>query len=471
MRSSAGVAGAAPLTSPRGHVDGVDFAPPPIPYDAARRLGFRVAGITEDVVLAEIWDLVEQAVSGVLTVDELGARLQADYGLASWHAEVVARQNAQNAFAWANHQQLTAPAVLAAFPDWMFDAVLDDRTTPACAGMHGRVYPADDPIWQDFYPPLHFNCRSTVVPIEPGGAAAQGGFDGASVPFKGPNGEELLPAPGFGQQSRFSGPLDEMYDRGVGQARGHFSPDQPRVDAGKWTDTGAALSSARIESSHGLGGGINESKVVHLEGDGDAVYKPARGEKVGTAFSGAFGDQPEFYRREAAASIVNDELGFDLCPKTVVRDGPDGPGSMQEFAVGAKDFATAYKDGFSGRDLVDLNVYDAVIGNIDRHLGNVMIRDGRLVAIDNGTSFVDTSKLMPERQALLPSLGTRTMPGVLRERLRAFSARRREISARLSGTLNPGQIEAMFSRCDALVNSPPDKTLFAVIADLKGGAR
>lgn len=42
-----------------------------------------------------------------------------------------------------------------------FSAILDDRTTDVCAGLDGKVFEeGTQPI-----PPLHFNCRSTLVPI------------------------------------------------------------------------------------------------------------------------------------------------------------------------------------------------------------------------------------------------------------------------------------------------------------------
>lgn len=44
---------------------------------------------------------------------------------------------------------------------YQFAAVLDDRTTDICDGLHGKIFKAgDEPV-----PPLHFNCRSLLVPI------------------------------------------------------------------------------------------------------------------------------------------------------------------------------------------------------------------------------------------------------------------------------------------------------------------
>lgn len=44
---------------------------------------------------------------------------------------------------------------------YQYSAILDDRTSDICDGLHGKIFKAgDEPI-----PPLHFNCRSVLIPI------------------------------------------------------------------------------------------------------------------------------------------------------------------------------------------------------------------------------------------------------------------------------------------------------------------
>src|SRR5210317_611630 len=45
---------------------------------------------------------------------------------------------------------------------FMFTAILDARTSPICSYHNGKVYDIDD---RRFIPPLHWNCRSSIVPI------------------------------------------------------------------------------------------------------------------------------------------------------------------------------------------------------------------------------------------------------------------------------------------------------------------
>lgn len=44
---------------------------------------------------------------------------------------------------------------------YQYSAVLDDRTTTICRGLHGKIFMSgDQPI-----PPMHFNCRSLLIPL------------------------------------------------------------------------------------------------------------------------------------------------------------------------------------------------------------------------------------------------------------------------------------------------------------------
>jgi len=81
-----------------------------------------------------------------------------------------------------------------------YNAILDSRTTELCQGLHGHVAPIGDPVWDDFRPPNHFNCRSVLLPITENDAWQPAELD--------PREKGLKPAPGFegrGPQERMGG--------------------------------------------------------------------------------------------------------------------------------------------------------------------------------------------------------------------------------------------------------------------------
>lgn len=46
-----------------------------------------------------------------------------------------------------------------------YSAILDERTTPICEFLHGKVFEKDDPDIDRLSAPNHFNCRSVMVPV------------------------------------------------------------------------------------------------------------------------------------------------------------------------------------------------------------------------------------------------------------------------------------------------------------------
>ena len=50
-------------------------------------------------------------------------------------------------------------------PYLMYDSVNDSRTRPAHARMDGLIAPADDPIWNRWYPPNGYRCRCRIISL------------------------------------------------------------------------------------------------------------------------------------------------------------------------------------------------------------------------------------------------------------------------------------------------------------------
>lgn len=127
-----------------------------------------------------------------------------------------------------------------------------------------------------------------------------------------------------------------------------------------------------------------------------AIYKPLRGERPLWDFA------PGLHRRELAAFVLSERLGYGVVPPTVVRDGPHGEGSLQWFVEA--DHAHHYFTILDARpDLHDqlrrIAVLDLLANNTDRKSGHCLIEpdieapEARVWGIDHGLCFAADDKL------------------------------------------------------------------------------
>ncbi|MDP6793460.1 MAG: SCO1664 family protein [Anaerolineales bacterium] len=131
------------------------------------------------------------------------------------------------------------------------------------------------------------------------------------------------------------------------------------------------------------------AEVVLRERCIQAVYQPTTGEQPLWDFpSGTLA------KREVAAYLVSHALGWELVPPTVYRDGPHGPGSLQqfiEFQPGGHYFNFTGTEKAACRRVA---AFDYVINNADRKSSHVMRGpDGRMWLIDHGICFHSEYKM------------------------------------------------------------------------------
>jgi len=131
------------------------------------------------------------------------------------------------------------------------------------------------------------------------------------------------------------------------------------------------------------------ARVRHRELEGLAVYKPVRGERPLWDFPAG-----TLYRREVAAYLVSEQLGWRLVPPTLVREGPLGVGSLQLY-VDADAEITAFELLAAGNAaLPRIAAFDVVTNNADRKAGHCLLgEDERVWAIDHGVCFHAEPKL------------------------------------------------------------------------------
>ncbi|MDQ0755058.1 SCO1664 family protein [Arthrobacter sp. B3I4] len=174
----------------------------------------------------------------------------------------------------------------------------------------------------------------------------------------------------------------------------------------------------------------NQTFLVQVtcgEDEGYAVYKPEAGERPLSDF------EPGLYKRERAAYVLSESLGWGFVPPTVIRDdAPLGVGSLQWFIECdfQQHYFTLFEDAPETHpDLARIALFDFVANNTDRKSGHVLRGDdGRIWGIDHGLCFSAAFKLRtviwdfagePIPEALLADIAqlAETVPAELAELL------------------------------------------------------
>jgi len=127
---------------------------------------------------------------------------------------------------------------------------------------------------------------------------------------------------------------------------------------------------------------FNEVLLVDLKDDVSVIFKPYNGEDS---------ELKKYvqYKKERATYLFDKIFNWNLVPPTVIRDIDGRVGSAQVFVKDAHmptDTSSEELSDIFLKDKSKLYAFDFLIGNDDR-TGNYMIKDGRIIAIDNGLTF------------------------------------------------------------------------------------
>jgi uncharacterized repeat protein (TIGR03843 family) len=191
-----------------------------------------------------------------------------------------------------------------------------------------------------------------------------------------------------------------------------------------------------LEDGEADGGGASPVPV-------HAVYKPASGEQ-------SLWDFPDgIYRREVAAFVLSEALGWGIVPPTVERDdGPFGPGSLQLFVAAdyEQHYFTLFDQGGHGPALRAMCVFDVVANNADRKSGHVLLGpDDRLWGIDHGLCF----HRQPKLRTVIWDFADEPVPPHLLVDLERTAA---DLPDALALLLHDEECQAVIDRIDRLVH-------------------
>ncbi|MBO3089566.1 SCO1664 family protein [Cellulomonas dongxiuzhuiae] len=217
----------------------------------------------------------------------------------------------------------------------------------------------------------------------------------------------------------------------------------------------------------------SNATFVGTIGDVTVVYKPVAGEQP-------LWDFPDgtLARREVAAYLVSQTLGWDVVPRTWLRDGPLGPGMVQLWqepdpqqdpvdvvatsAVPAQGWCTVLEGtDAQGRPVAVVHedsaalrrmaVLDVLVNNADRKGGHVLpMTNGHRYGVDHGVTFHTEPKLRTVLWGWVGAeLDAEETAGVRRVRSGVDGGLGEQLSALLSGP----EVEALGERCDRLLRT------------------
>lgn len=86
-------------------------------------------------------------------------------GINPWKSDNIFRTNMQTALNAGHYKSMTDETTMKMRPYWRYRTAGDGHVRESHAVMEGRVYRADDPIWDVWYPPNGFRCRCMVVSL------------------------------------------------------------------------------------------------------------------------------------------------------------------------------------------------------------------------------------------------------------------------------------------------------------------
>jgi uncharacterized repeat protein (TIGR03843 family) len=197
--------------------------------------------------------------------------------------------------------------------------------------------------------------------------------------------------------------------------------------------------------------GSNYTFLADINKNGEVVqgvYKPSRGERPLWDFPPA-----SLARREAAAYVVSEALGWELVPPTVYRKkAPIGPGSLQLFIEHDPEVHYFNLSDSDKQRLRPVVLFDLLINNADRK-GSHLLYDNNhhLWLIDHGICFHAENKL----RTVIWDFADEPVPEKLLDDLRCFRellVPSSDLYKNLQGLLNQQEIKALARRAEHLIS-------------------
>lgn len=230
------------------------------------------------------------------------------------------------------------------------------------------------------------------------------------------------------------------------------------TEAGTYAATLAQLQSAEIKTGSRVLNASNAVFLVELDAPDpsrsdsamQAIYKPRDGERPLWDFPPG-----TLYLRERAAFLLDQALGLQHIPPTVVRDdGPFGTGCLQLFVHRLQKKLPEGEYGDLETQLRELAAFDVISNNADRKQAHMLIDESfHLYGIDNALTFLP----YPRQRTVLLELGGSEFPKTAQDAVQRLAQDRVALNRLRAGCeelLSREEISATVDRIQALAAAP-----------------
>ncbi|MGN6576729.1 MAG: SCO1664 family protein [Nocardioides sp.] len=214
-------------------------------------------------------------------------------------------------------------------------------------------------------------------------------------------------------------------------------------------------------------------RVRSEHGEVACVYKPVAGERP-------LWDFPDgtLARREVAAYVVSEALGWDVVPPTVLRGGPAGHGMVQAWRepdpaqdpvdiVPRGQVPAGFLHVLDARDGDDeevslvhedsvplrrMAVFDVLVNNADRKGGHVLpMSDGHRHGVDHGVCFHVEGKLRTVLWGWAEQPLDADDRSAVERLVEGLGTAGSELAGSLGELLDPAEVDAITARCAGLL--------------------
>jgi uncharacterized repeat protein (TIGR03843 family) len=183
--------------------------------------------------------------------------------------------------------------------------------------------------------------------------------------------------------------------------------------------------------------------------DSAIVYKPVRGEQPLWDFPNG-----TLAKREVAAYVVSEALGWELVPPTVYRrKGPLGAGSVQLYIEHDPEYHFFNFEEKDKQRLRPVAVFDLLVNNADRKGSHILMdSNDHLWVIDHGLCFHEEDKL----RTVIWDFGGQKIPIALLDCLQKLQGQlqgKNDLTIQLLSLLQQSEVNALARRARRLLDN------------------